>query len=174
MVPHWHLWYYMTIAKEVVKIALIFSALNRKMSWPLKPFQLGLRLVNCVRHNGKTIANGNVQTKKVLNSAKWVLLFSIRRKPHYHCMHYPTSLSNAPQCPHIQEPPLHDEKSIFTERTHPHPPPAPCTTAHMPPKVWATLGVMYIKMPTTWPWVLLPLSINRLLVPLTFCHEGTY
>ena len=48
---------HMTMAEKVAKIALIFRALNRKMSWPLKPFQLGLRLVNCVRHNGKTIAN---------------------------------------------------------------------------------------------------------------------
>ena len=109
------------------------------------------------------IANSKVCKQKRLYSAKWVLLFS-RRKLYHHCMHYPTSLSNAPQCPHIQEPPMHDEKSIFTEHTHPHPTPCCTAAAHMPPKVWATLGVMYIKMPTTWPWVLL-LSINRLLVP---------
>ena len=40
-----------------------------------------------------------------------------------------------PSAPHIQEPPMHDEKSIFTEHTHPHPTPCCTAAAHMPPKV---------------------------------------
>ena len=128
----------MTMAEKVAKIALIFRALNRKMSWPLKPFQLGLRLLSKLRQT-QWENNCKLQIVKCANKkgsivpnefsclAEGSSIIIVCTTLHHYLM--------PPSAPIFKSPPMHDEKSIFTEHTHPHPPPCCTAAAHMPPKV---------------------------------------